>query len=178
MIRFKWCRLSVWRNAMVFASAVLCLSACASSSETALHGEASALINRDYTGKPLSVVMHLYQLKSEQQFAKLTYEALTSGKAEQALLGGDLIGMKDYVILPGGVLDASDLKIDEQTRFIALVAFFRQPDRANWRLLFPVEQVKGKKLQFKVEDCYLVALQPQGKALPDQVKGRVPVCNR
>lgn len=143
-----------------------------------MQGEAGSVINRDYTGRSLSVAVRVYQLKSDQSFSRLTYDALTAGKGEQTLLGADLIGIKDILMLPGGVVNLDGFNVDEETRFVALVGFFRQPDRAYWRLLFPVERVKGRKVLFKVEDCYLVAVQPPAKALPDQVKGWSPSCSR
>ncbi len=157
---------------------VQCLSGCASSADISIQGEAAAVINRDYTGKSLSVAVRVYQLKSDQLFSRLTYESLTTTKGEQALLGGDLIGIKDMLVLPGGTVSLDGLKLDEETRFVALVGFFRQPDRAYWRLLFPAERVKGKRVFFKVEDCYLLPVQPPVKALPDQLRGGSPSCSR
>lgn len=167
-----------WRLAGCVLAVVQCLSGCASKADISMQGEAASVINRDYTGKSLSVAVRVYQLKSDQVFSRLTYDALTAGRGEQALLGVDLIGMKDILMLPGGVVSLDGFKVDEETRFVALVGFFRQPDRAYWRLLFPVERVKGRKVLFKVEDCYLVAVQPPAKALPDQVKGWSPSCSR
>lgn len=167
-----------WRLAGCVLAVVQYLSGCASKADISMQGEAASVINRDYTGKSLSVAVRVYQLKSDQLFSRLTYDALTAGRGEQALLGVDLIGMKDILMLPGGVVSLDGFKVDEETRFVALVGFFRQPDRAYWRLLFPVERVKGRKVLFKVEDCYLVAVQPSAKALPDQVKGWSPSCSR
>lgn len=155
-----------------------CLSACASSTDISVRAEAEAVINRDHTGKPLSVAVRLYQLRSEQAFSQLTYESLTSGKGESVLLGGDLLGMKDMLMLPGGVVQLEGFTPDAATRFIAVLGFFRQPDKAYWRLLFPLAAVQDKGLLFRVQDCYLVAVQPAALALPDQVKGMSPGCRR
>lgn len=177
MVFLKTCCVMAWR-ALLAVVVLSCLSACASKSEVSLRGEAAAVINRDYAGKPLSVSVRLYQLKSDQVFSRLTYESLVAGKGDQALLGGDLVGIKDFLVLPGGVIEMENLKLDEEARFLALVAFFRQPDKAYWRLLYPMERVKGKQLTFKVADCYLIALQPSNKALPDQTSPGVPTCGR
>ncbi len=167
-----------WCLAGCVLAVMQCLSGCASNADISMQGEAAAVINRDYTGKSLSVAVRVYQLKSDQLFSRLTYESLTAGKGEQALLGADLISMKDLLMLPGGVVSLDGFKVDEEARFVALVGFFRQPDKAYWRLLFPVERVKGKKVLFKVEDCYLVPVQPPVKALPDQLRGGSPSCSR
>ena len=89
-----------------------------------MQGEAASVINRDYTGRSLSVAVRVYQLKSDQLFSRLTYDALTAGRGEQALLGVDLIGMKDILMLPGGVVSLDGFKVDEENPLCCLGRFF------------------------------------------------------
>lgn len=178
MKRYKNNGISIW-PVLTGGVLVCCLAGCAASDAGfSIYGEAASVINRDHGGRPLSVAVKVYQLRSDQLFSRLTYESLTAGKGEQALLGNELIGMKELMVIPGGVVRVDGLKAVEETRFLALVGFFRQPDKTRWRLLFPVANVKGSKVMFKVEDCYLLAVQPAVQALPDQIKGMSPSCER
>ena len=58
----------------------------------AVEGEAPPTINRDLNGDPLSVVVRVYHLKDKAEFAKLTFDMVSSGRTDQELLGGDFLG--------------------------------------------------------------------------------------
>lgn len=59
------------------------------------------VINRDTTGKPLSVVVRLYQLKDSAEFSKLTFATAASGRSDAELLGADLVDRSETVVVPG-----------------------------------------------------------------------------
>lgn len=94
----------------------------------AVEGEATSTINRDANGDPLSVVVRVYHLEDKAEFAKLTFDLITSGRTDQELLGADFISRFEFVIVPG-------------TKYIGVVAFFRKPDPNCWRYLVSMEQL-------------------------------------
>ncbi|WP_024301786.1 type VI secretion system lipoprotein TssJ [Pseudogulbenkiania sp. MAI-1] len=156
--------------------AVLLLSGCASNKEVQVSGEASAQLNRDSRGKPLSVVVRVYQLKSDQTFNRLSMEALVAVKSDKELLASELLDMREMTLLPGGRVTVSDFVVNPEASHIGLIALFRQPDRHFWRLLFDADAVRSKGLQFMAEDCYLRAVKPPAKLLPGQPKSLQVVC--
>ncbi|WP_334190942.1 type VI secretion system lipoprotein TssJ [Noviherbaspirillum sp.] len=144
-------------------------SGCAIGPKTfAIKGEADTLINRDASGRPLSVVVRIYQLKNAGEFSKLTFDTLASGRPESEFLGADMLERNEIVLVPGAKYTNSD-KIRPDARYVGVVAFFRQPDPHFWRFLVDTEQVRSKGLNFRVQDCYLILESPKPIPIPGQV---------
>jgi len=145
----------------------LMLSACGGPKMIAIHGESTAGLNRDAQGKPLSVVVHIYQLRSAEAFNRMTMDALLAGKTEQDLLGNTLISSKELTMIPGKSVTDSET-IGEETRYVGVVGFFRRPDPGYWRLLFDADAIKSRGLVFKAADCFLQPVTAKNIAIPGQ----------
>ncbi|AZN35331.1 type VI secretion system lipoprotein TssJ [Iodobacter ciconiae] len=151
-------------------SSLLLLSACASSGPKPfkIQGEAEPALNRDSSGRPLSLVLRLYQLKGLEEFNRLTFDSLASGKTDAELLGSSLVAQNEFVLLPGKTVTLDD-KIAEETKFIGVVGFFRKPDSQFWRVLVSAEDVRSEKeFSFKAQDCYLQVVHPKALLVPGQ----------
>lgn len=147
---------------------LIALLGCASSPKTfEIKAEADSVINRDISGKPLSVVVHVYQLKDAGEFSKLTFDTLASGRSASDLLGKDLLEKNEVMLVPGAKYVNTD-KIHEEARHIGVVAFFRQPDPHYWRLLIDAKEVRNGGLNFRVQDCYLSLITPKLTPIPGQ----------
>ncbi|MFT3849467.1 MAG: type VI secretion system lipoprotein TssJ [Propionivibrio sp.] len=153
-------------------------AACASPpkpTQFTLNGEGAPTLNRDITGKSLSVVVHVYQLKDAREFSKLTFDMLTSSRSDTDLLGPSLLEKDDAVAIPGGNFTSRG-KLRDETRFLGVVAFFRNPDPHHWRQLLDVETIKKRGLgpdgtlsvHFRVQDCYIKIIDIEPVALPGQ----------
>ena len=115
---------------------VLALGGCASGPATYdVRGLADPVLNRDVSGKSLSVVVRLYQLKQPTEFSKLVFDSLASGRPETELLGADLIEKSEVVVLPG-TQHVSTEKLSEHANYLGVVAFFRQPEPHFWHKHF------------------------------------------
>ena len=152
------------------------ISACSPGPKSfAIRGEGDQILNRDINGKSLSVVVHIYQLKDAREFSKLTFDTLASGRSESELLGPALLDKVDVVVVPGGEYVSSEKLLDE-TRFVGIVAFFRNPDPYYWRQLVDAESIykQGSMingahgLTFRVQDCYVVISGVKPIPLPGQ----------
>ncbi|WP_293766825.1 type VI secretion system lipoprotein TssJ [uncultured Aquitalea sp.] len=154
-------------NMLLKALPLLALAACGGPKLVNIAGEGSKGMNRDAQGKPLSVVVHVYQLRSADAFNRMTMDALLGGKSEGDLLGNSLISSKEVTLIPGGKL-AEQETIGEETRYVGVVGFFRQPDTGYWRLLYTADAVKSDGLNFKAADCYLVPVRTKNTAIPGQ----------
>lgn len=148
----------------------LFLTACASKGpiEIKLQGEAAPQINRDNAGKSLSLVLHLYQLKSADEFTRRTFDTFASGRPSAELLGNTLISQSEFVMLPGQQ-SSLPVTLQTETQFIAIVGFFRKPDPQFWRALVSAEDLRNsKQLTIKAEDCYLQIVNPKAQLIPGQ----------
>ena len=154
------------------------LTACASPpkpTQFTLKGEGAHTLNRDMNGKSLSVVVHVYQLKDAREFSKLTFDTLTSGRSDTELLGPALLEKTDAIVVPGGEFSTTD-KLRDDTKFLGIVAYFRNPDPSHWRQLLDVETLKKSGLgpdgspgaRFRVEDCYIKVIDVEPVPLPGQ----------
>lgn len=141
-----------------------------------IRGDADPVVNRDVTGKPLSVVVRLYQLSEPEEFNKLTFDTLSSGRPEADLLGEQLIAKNEVVLVPGQTQVATD-QMDPKARYLGVVGFFRTPDTHYWRYLIKADQIRDKGLTFKAQDCYLTLLNQKPQPIPGQPLDAKPVCN-
>lgn len=153
------------------------------------------VINRDESGSPLSVVVRVYQLKDRKEFSKLSFEALSSGRSDEELLGGELIERSEVVVVPGGQSFAA-AALTPETNYVGVVGLFRQPDLNNWRYLikadsirsnsvgisvslgnmFKAEDIRTTGLAFTVRDCSLELTAPEPELLAGQSKDGKPAC--
>lgn len=95
-----------------------------------IHG--TSTMNRDAQGNALSVVLHLYQLKSKEGFNRLTLEMTYSDQFEQEHLGDALVSKTECVVTPGEKKGLK-LKFNPETKYVGAIAFYRNPDKHHWR---------------------------------------------
>lgn len=163
--------------------ALVCLGLCAlvlggcASGPTAydVRGQADPVLNRDVSGKSLSVVVRLYQLKQPTEFSKLAFESLASGRPEADLLGAELIDKSEVVVLPGTQHVSTEM-LSENANYLGVVAFFRQPEPQYWRYLIPASQVRSKGVTFRLQDCYIKLIEGKPELIPGQALDAKPEC--
>ncbi|MDR3409653.1 MAG: type VI secretion system lipoprotein TssJ [Formivibrio sp.] len=162
---------------LLFACLLLMMGGCSSSGPVKVQvvAQADARINRDEQGRPLSVLVRMYQLKSSEAFGKLTFDVIASGRDEGELLGKDLIARSEMTLVPGGRVDLQDV-LQESTQYVGVVAFLRRPDPNYWRVLVDAREVRRHGLSLKLSDCYLRVVEPDSILLPGQPAMPTGVC--
>lgn len=164
--------LQVFRHSLL-AGMGLVLAACASSPKPYdLSAEAGPVLNRDVSGKSLSVVVRLYQLKASEPFVRTSFEDLAAGKPEAELMGADLVDKTELMVIPGSKVALTPL-LQPDTRFVGVVAFFRKPDSQRWRALVKAGDVRSDGLKLKLEDCSFAVLEPKALTIPGEVEQAV-----
>ncbi len=162
--------------ALLVSLAIGALTGCAFGPKTyGVSGEGDALMNRDNSGKSLSVAVRVYQLKDATEFSKLTFDTVASGRPESDFLGRDLLTQNEIIMVPGGKY-INDEKLQDGAKYLGIVALFRQPDPHYWRFLIETDKIRRKGLSFKIQDCYLILKTPQAAAIPGQPIDATPVC--
>jgi len=149
---------------------------CAGPKPYEIRGQAAPMINRNSNGAPLSVVVRLYQLKSQDTFNKLSFDLAASGRSDAELFGGDLVGKSEFIVVPGKKYTGNDIVLPD-TKYVGIVAYFRKPDANYWRFLVDASTVRSKGMSFRVQDCYLELDGINPVAIPGQPPNAKPSCN-
>lgn len=100
-------------------------------------------LNPDDAGRATSVAVRVYQLKERKLIDSASYEDLL--KNDRAVLAQDLLGNMAAVLNPGGAASLSQ-PMESESRFVAVVAFFRQPDGAgDWKYVIERKKLDADK---------------------------------
>jgi type VI secretion system protein VasD len=106
---------------------------------------AAADLNPDYSGQASPLVVRLYQLKSPVAFNNASFFALYDSDA--AALGDDLKGREEIELKPGDNLEI-ERELQPETRFIGLLAGYRDIENASWRAVAEVPEGETTDLRF------------------------------
>jgi len=97
-------------------------------------------------------------------YAQLTGVAAFEGASyvsfwenDNAALAGDLAAPKQRIVLYPGRETTLEIRPTKGTMFIGIAANYRSPDPEGWRMIFPVEEVKGKTIRLTADRNRLFA---------------------
>jgi type VI secretion system protein VasD len=112
--------------------AVLMLGGCGSAGPPLLQGsiKADPATNPDARGRASPVVVRVYELRSPAAFGAADFFSLFD--SESQALGGDLVGREEYQLRPAETLPYRR-QLQPDTRFIGVVAAFRDLENSRWR---------------------------------------------
>jgi type VI secretion system protein VasD len=138
-------------------SMLLVLSSCASHNSnervpTRTQLSASQDVNPDINGRPSPVVLRIYQLRGDAEFAKADFSGLFL--REKEALGGSLIDVEEFALHPGESLETR-LPLSGEARFIAAAAGLRDIGNAQWRTLQP-RPSRSRQIEVKVDRGMLI----------------------
>jgi type VI secretion system protein VasD len=121
----------------------LALAACASKppkpAPTHARFVVSADVNPDNSGRASPIVVRLFQLRNDGEFAAADFFPLY--EKEKETLGASLITREEYVLSPGETR-AFDLPVNPDARFLGVIAAYRDIHAAHWRALTRSPQKK------------------------------------
>ena len=93
------------------------------------------------------------------------------------MLGADLISKNEMILVPGGQADIQE-NVQEDTRYLGVVALLRRPDPEYWRVLVDARDVRKQGLTLKLSDCYLQVVKPVPVLLPGQPSVPTGICQK
>lgn len=109
---------------------------------------AAANLNPSSSGRPSPVVVRVYELKAAAPFESADFVSLFD--KDQAVLGADVVARDEFVLSPGESMAIKrDLSAD--SKFIAVMAAFRDLERAKWRAVVPLLAGKDNALSVRLE---------------------------
>ena len=108
---------------------------------------AAANLNPSASGRSSPVVVRIYELKAVAPFESADFVSLFD--KDQSTLGGDVIARDEFVLSPGESMAIKrDLTAD--SKFIAVMAAFRDLERAKWRAVVPLVAGKDNALSVRL----------------------------
>ena len=92
--------------------------------------EAVESVNPDSQGRPSPLQVKIFQLGARDKFEAADYFALAD--ASEATLGADMLGVQAMMLSPGEHKPYEG-EFDPATRFIGVIAGYREIHQAEWR---------------------------------------------
>ncbi|BCQ61105.1 type VI secretion system protein VasD [Pseudomonas sp. NFPP10] len=133
------CKALALRTSTLFA--VLLVSACASLSPYSsltkldLTLSASDQLNPDLNGRPSPIVVRLMELKHPVAFENADFFSLYERAKES--LAPDLVASEELELRPGESVELK-LSVDSQSRYVGVLAAYRDLPETRWRYVIPV----------------------------------------
>lgn len=109
-------------------------------------------INPDLRGRPSPVVLRLYELSAAQRFKEADFFALYDQEA--TTLGNELIAREEMEVKPGDQRPLSKT-LSPQTRFVGVLAAFRNIEKAQWRAIVAVPTGKKTSVNMALDNLTL-----------------------
>ena len=111
--------------------------------------QASATVNPDIHKRPSPVVVRVYELKSSAAFDAADFLSLY--ERDQATLGAEMAGREEFTLRPGETRPWEKVAGPE-TRFIGVIAGYRNIERARWKTLIPIKANALNTVAIKIDE--------------------------
>ncbi len=115
---------------------ILAMGGCASKPAKAVPARAEIIVsddvNPDASGRASPIVVRVFQLRNDGEFASADF--FTLYEKERETLGATLVSREEYVLAPGDSRKI-ELPVNPETRVIGVLAAFRDIRSAQWRAL-------------------------------------------
>lgn len=115
---------------------------------------AGAQVNPDARKRPSPVVVRIFELKSSTLFEQADFVSLF--EKEQAVLGAELVSREELVLRPGETKPLGK-PLSPDTKFIGVMAAFRELERARWRAVVPVAAGKKNVVSIELDEITVLA---------------------
>jgi type VI secretion system protein VasD len=136
---------------------VASIAACASAPKpTEISGvlQASANVNPSVSKRPSPLLVRVYELKAATAFNSADFVSLY--QRDQAELGGELVAREEFILNPGESKPMAK-KVAPETRFIGVLAAFRDLDHAKWRSVVPLQLGQKQRIVISAEELSITA---------------------
>lgn len=91
-----------------------------------------------------AAIVRAYLLASDASFRRTNLEAFWQD--DTAALGSDLIAPKREVLLYPGENEDIQLNMIPGVAYVGIAADLRNPDPNSWRVIYPVSELRGRRL--------------------------------
>ncbi len=144
--------------ALVVCGVAGALAACGTSAPKPARVEgsiaAAAGLNPSVNDRPSPLLLRIYELRSPTAFNQADFMALY--QSDQATLAADLVAREEIMLQPGEMRPFNK-QLSPETRFIGVMAVYRNLERATWRAVVAVPPNKTHKLAVRADSLALSA---------------------
>jgi type VI secretion system protein VasD len=137
------------RWALALAAGIVLAAGCATGAailEGAIRVDQNA--NPDVNGRPSPIVVRVYELRALAAFNGADFFSLFDRETET--LGADLVGREEYQLRPAETVPYQR-QLQPDTKFMAVVAAFRDLEHAHWREVAPVPDKRSATVTIGVD---------------------------
>jgi type VI secretion system protein VasD len=148
--------------AVVGLLAVSLLDACGSASPPLLQGtiKVDQAANPNLNGRASPIIVRVYELRSPAAFSGADFFSLFDKESET--LAGDLVGREEYGLSPAET-QPYKRQLQPDTKFIGVVAAFRDLEHSRWRQVVPVPAEGQSTIAIGIEArAVTLTVGPQG----------------
>lgn len=138
--------------------ATLALAGCSSSppkpAQVAGTVEASAQVNPSASKRPSPLLLRVYELKSATAFNNADFMSIY--QRDQAELAADFVAKEEYLLAPGES-KSFNKTLGPDTRFLGVLAAYRDLEHAKWRSIVAVQPGKKHKVVIRAGELAVEA---------------------
>lgn len=98
-------------------------------------------VNRNFDGEGTPLRFQILQLKDDSMLMAADHYQLRNDLEDA--LGTNYLTHDDFTLLPGQWKFYEPFEVDEETRYIGLIAFYNTPDEAEWKKVVKVNSQGG-----------------------------------
>jgi len=106
-------------------------------------------VNPDSRGRASPVVMRLYEIKSLAAFNTADFFSIFDRDKET--LGAELLAREEFQLRPGEKL-RFDRQLQPETRYVGVIAAFRDLEHSEWRTALPITPRKTSAIAISLEE--------------------------
>ena len=110
---------------------------------------AAATVNADARKRPSPIVVRVYELAGRNAFDTLDF--VTLYERDKEALAADLVSREEMALRPG---ESREWKktLAPNTRFIGVVAAYREIEKAQWRAVYVVKPLAANTVVISADD--------------------------
>lgn len=144
---------------LVLVTAFFMLNGC-SSPRITLEVASQPNVNPDSSGRPSPVIVKVYEMRGDLAFRQGDFQTLFLEPMK--VLGADLVAADELTLVPGEARTVEYAPMPE-TRYVGVLAGFRQMDRARWRTSVSVDPEKKSLIRLELNDTSMISIDPDEK---------------
>lgn len=116
--------------------------------------QASPQVNPSTSKRPSPLLLRVYELKTAATFNSADFMSLY--QRDKTELGADLLGREEYTLAPGESRTFAKA-LSPDTRFIGVLAAYRDVEHARWRSVVPVQPNQKHTLVIRANELAVEA---------------------
>lgn len=114
-------------------------------------------VNPDSSGRPSPIIVKMYEMRSDMAFRQGDFQMLFMEPMK--VLGANLVAMDELLFVPGEARTVEYAPMPE-TRYVGVLAGFRQMERAKLRAVLPVDPEKKNLIRLELNDTSMIVIDP------------------